>query len=643
MKKLTLLAIAVLSMNVAAEKMPSQSQINMFESAIIKKEDGLITSRLIVKFADKDVHKSLLQTPETTKLKMKKSKSRSFNEYDFNRKNGLQNKTDGRLGQSTLTDLAERYGLDIKHIRSSGLSRDVIEVTSNKEVDTVIEILKSSGKFSDIMANISLKTENQTTSNITTTWDSTEYNDPLYSDQVYFSTFEENKAGSDFATLKRNMENNLGRKLRVGIVDGGSHKHEDLVDVPEGIEGGYDFVTYISSDYSQERSDNHVGITYSKAIDENIATAHGVQVAASIAAISNNGIGLTGVLDSNDVEFIHAKVCHYGGCQTDSIMDGVLWLSGYEELVGVPTISEPVDIINVSLGGSSFVGCTELLQEVYDYAYERNIPVFVAAGNEDVDVSAVTPASCKNIVTVAALDPSTEDRSTFSNYGLGIDIAAAGSSIASVVIPKDATKDDINTEYTSISGTSFATPLSMSIAGAILMKYPELDLTPSQIERILENNSDKIKLNKDGLTSSCEIKNCGSGTVNANDSLMAIENILTVNTGKKEHVYKYEEDTHYISEMNTYMDACNLWKTSVGSVGTVLEGATYKIYTGNVGSNLTKENSTFVNEITDPIFVSSISEDDKIGYQVCLNGECNDELFEINSSDMQQPELCYGI
>ena len=105
--------------------------------------------------------------------------------------------------------------------------------------------------------------------------------------------------------------------------------------------------------------------------------------------------------------------------------------------------------------------------------------LFVAsAGNDGTnnDVDPMYPASydCKNIISVAAVDPY-DTLARFSNYGLKtVDIAAPGTNILSL---------DLAGEYSPLNGTSMAAP---HVAGAAaLLKSSMPNISTITLKRII--------------------------------------------------------------------------------------------------------------------------------------------------------------
>jgi serine protease len=146
----------------------------------------------------------------------------------------------------------------------------------------------------------------------------------------------------------------------------------------------------------------------------------------------------------------------------------------------------------------------------------RGTTVVVAAGNENRNAANSSPASCGNVITVAATDRS-GNRASYSNYGTIVDIAAPGGETATVAngilsTPNSGTRTPSTENYASYQGTSMATP---HIAGlAALMKSANPALTPAQIESA-------VKSNARALPGTCS-GGCGAGLADAARTVQAV-------------------------------------------------------------------------------------------------------------------------
>ncbi|WP_349342833.1 S8 family serine peptidase [Marinobacter sp. MMG032] len=245
------------------------------------------------------------------------------------------------------------------------------------------------------------------------------------------------------------------RKLRVGVLDSGFYPVSDI-----DYAGGYN-LSALGGDYGPEYLESEV--------DPSCTDPHGTAVAGIIGATTNNGVGIAGILDA---ELIATRVLSCGsGILSDTAL-GIRWLAGDPTVTQAPPLSEPVDIINASLG-SPVSSCPFYLQDAIDYAHRKGILVVVAAGNESADASEYTPANCQNVIAVGSVNERGEP-SDFSNHGDAVDLAALGELVATI---------NLEGEVSRWYGTSFASPLVAGAAG--LLKQANPALTPDELRNEL--------------------------------------------------------------------------------------------------------------------------------------------------------------
>lgn len=122
---------------------------------------------------------------------------------------------------------------------------------------------------------------------------------------------------------------------------------------------------------------------------------------------------------------------------------------------------------NMSLGG----GLTSSLNDAVTKAIAAGVVVAVAAGNSSADACQTSPASTPNALTVGASE-SGDNRAGYSNFGSCLDIFAPGTGITSAWI-------GATNAYSTISGTSMASPHVAGVAALILSAYPSY--SPDQV------------------------------------------------------------------------------------------------------------------------------------------------------------------
>lgn len=268
-----------------------------------------------------------------------------------------------------------------------------------------------------------------------------------------------------------------GAGIVVAILDTGITNHSDL---NANVIAGYDMISdaSIAGDGNGRDSDpTDPGDYY----NGDPSSWHGTHVAGTVAAVTNNNKGVAGVAYNAKIQPV--RVLGRGGGYTSDIADGIIWASG-GGVSGVPSNSNPAEVINMSLGGSG--SCSSTTQSAINGAVSRGTTVVVAAGNSNANTSGFNPANCSNVIAVASTTR-TGARSSFSNYGPLIDVAAPGSDIASTVNTGSTTP---STEgYSLMSGTSMAAP---HVAGVVALMQAAAAAnggikSPAQIESALKS------------------------------------------------------------------------------------------------------------------------------------------------------------
>lgn len=510
--------------------------------------------------------------------------------------------------------------LNAEHKRTLALGADLLKVNlQGKSADHRLIELMNSGQF-EYVEKLQIYRPFD--------FDETEYNDNFYNNQKYFGNWSrELRQGSGFAQMRSSTVNNLGRKVRIAVIDTGSYRHEDIDFVD-----GYDFVTYEGIDdngniIETERDPDPTDEYFNEETGETCNNGHGLAVSSMIAAKANNGTGMVGALDADMVEIVPVRALGCDGGSNTDIMEGVLWAAG-ESIEGVPDIEEPVDIVNMSLGGFTNGGCPQWEQDVFDRLHELGVTVVVAAGNEDTNVVDVIPASCTRIITVAATDKR-GDKAEFSNYGEKVDISTFGTEILGAFL--STTEDD---QYSSGGGTSYSAPLVAATAASLRLKYPTL--TPAQIESIIKSSAvDNSEF--DGAETVCGRRGCGTGILQADTAIDAINNASQVTSYHVAHRYEgydSEGDETWLDEMSAYVNACQLVKYQWGNLGTKVDGVSYKLFLSQNGGEKTE-----LETITIPQKVIELPKDSILSVQACMNGNCG-EMLDMPADNLIYPAAC---
>nr|WP_314547118.1 S8 family peptidase [uncultured Massilia sp.] len=312
-------------------------------------------------------------------------------------------------------------------------------------------------------------------------------------------------------------DKSTGSGIRVAVIDTGYRPHADL---SGQFLAGYDFIsdTAIANDGNGRDSDASDPGDYVAAGEcgtgepASNSSWHGTHVAGTIAALTNNGMGVAGV--AYGAKIVPVRVLGKCGGYTSDIADAIVWASG-GSVSGVSNIAARAQVINMSLGGGGTCGTTT--QNAINGARSRGTVVVVAAGNEAQNASNSNPANCSGVITVAATNKS-GGRASYSNYGTVVDVAAPGGDSGAAILStlNAGTSGPGADSYAGYMGTSMATPHVAGVVALMLAKNP--NLTPDDVES-------RLKSSARAFPASCS--GCGAGIVDASAAVDAATNSTT--------------------------------------------------------------------------------------------------------------------
>ena len=162
-------------------------------------------------------------------------------------------------------------------------------------------------------------------------------------------------------------------------------------------------------------------------------------------------------------------------------------------------INASADVISISIGdGLNHPGasvCPYFLDGTINDAYNANISIIVASGNEEYITGMNYPACSPNVISVGSTTKS-DDMSWFTNRPTDLDLLAPGESIISLRWDPHAVMPgclEASNQFMICSGTSQATP---HVAGAAaLLLERDTTLTPDEIRQILRDTAKNITTN----------------------------------------------------------------------------------------------------------------------------------------------------
>lgn len=196
--------------------------------------------------------------------------------------------------------------------------------------------------------------------------------------------------------------------------------------------------------------------------DTSDVLGHGTAVAGTVAAATNNGIGVAGVNWASQIMPLVA-VEEGDFAPYSAVAEAIQYAADHG-----------VRVINVSIGGRNQ---SYALQKAVDYAWSKGALVFAAAMNEAV-AEPYYPAACPKAIAVSATD-SNDRLASFSNFGSWITLAAPGTGILSTATGGG---------YSFWNGTSFSAPIAAGVAALVLAVNPAL--TNAEVLTILKKTAE---------------------------------------------------------------------------------------------------------------------------------------------------------
>jgi PKD repeat protein/subtilisin family serine protease len=322
-------------------------------------------------------------------------------------------------------------------------------------------------------------------------------NDPQYSNQWHYNnTGQQNGTpGADISLQDAWAFEKGNENIIVAIVDGGiDYAHSDLAgNMWSGI--GYNFVT------------NSANVTPHN---------HGTHVAGTVAAVSNNNVGVAGVAggtgSGNGVRLMSCQVfttSSNGGFALAPVYaaDNGASISqnswGYTNPgVYEQSVLNAIDYFNINGGGLAMSG---------------GITIF-AAGNGN-STGQWYPGYYSGCFSVAGTN-NQDQKSWYSNFDTWIDISAPGGE-TNQVSARGVLSTLNNNSYGYYQGTSMACPHASGVA-ALMISYAFGQLSATDVADILRNTTDDHYAVNPGF-----IGQLGTGRLNANAAMLYVDGLMS--------------------------------------------------------------------------------------------------------------------
>ncbi len=351
-------------------------------------------------------------------------------------------------------------------------------------------------------------------------------NDPLFGLQWHFkdqgTAAGQSAGGAGFGNFWTRAKLTGSRSVTVAVVDTGLQLNHPDIQGSANVAQGYDMVSdpLMGNDGDGRDANPHdPGDRCDPNDPASADTFHGTHVAGTIgAAATDNASGVAG--GAWDVTIVPVRALGRCGGRLSDINDAIRWAAGTvpaRDTGGAEIWNEnPADIINLSIG--LFEPCPASMQAAIDDAVAAGAIVVVAAGNARVDTKYFAPASCRNVIPVAASD-ARGMLTPYSNFGANVAIMAPGGDMTrdddgdgrpdGVLSTKfstncyDPAKPDTQVTqcyYAYENGTSMAAPHVSAALALLKAKFPSA--VPSELKsRLLAASSARTALQCSGKCS----------------------------------------------------------------------------------------------------------------------------------------------
>lgn len=303
-------------------------------------------------------------------------------------------------------------------------------------------------------------------------------NDELYARQWHYPLLN----------LPQAWDLSTGNGAIVAVIDTGVVL--DHPDLQGRFISGYDFISNPQNANDGDGIDPDPSDPGDDANPDGGGSFHGTHVAGTVAAATNNGLGVAGV--AFDARVMPLRVLgRFGGSDFD--IEQALRFAAR-----LPNDSNTVpprraDVANLSLEGSD---ASATFQRAIDEIRGTGMVLVAAAGNRSRSEPAY-PASYDGVISVSAVSI-TKELTPYSNFGAFIDVAAPGGSTAqdingdgqpdgvlsTLASSADAT---ITTGFGFLQGTSMATAHGSGVIA--LMRAANPNLTPQDIDNLLASGT----------------------------------------------------------------------------------------------------------------------------------------------------------
>ncbi len=243
-----------------------------------------------------------------------------------------------------------------------------------------------------------------------------------------------------------------------GVDDDGNFRTDDI--------RGWDFVASSTSAWPGEDASGADN-------DPMDFGGHGTGCSGCAAAVTNNGVGMSGTAGGCKIMALRAGWLQNAGGQPQ----GVVSMLFASQAIYYAT-ANGADIINCSWGSSSY------LASACNNATANGLVICNSAGNDNDD----TPEYLDyytNSISVAATN-GYDQKASFSNYGYWVEVSAPGDDIYTTYFDHGT----MSSTYSIVDGTSFSSPIACGVLAMLWSANPGLSRT--EVIQLMYDTCDDI-------------------------------------------------------------------------------------------------------------------------------------------------------
>lgn len=280
------------------------------------------------------------------------------------------------------------------------------------------------------------------------------------------------------------LSNIRGKNVTVAVIDTGCNPHLDLVLGRNRILAFKDFVNNKSQPYDDNGHGTFVcGVIAGNGLCSN-SKFRGIAPECNLVVLK--------ALDSN------------GETQVFTILNAMQWIIDHKEEYSIRVVCMSFGSEPLEQNDPLVVGAETL--------WDNGIVVVCASGNDGATPNTVkSPAISPKVLSVGACvdNGKTIEVADFSSFGIydniiRPDLVAPGVNVTSLNVGLPF--------YTSMSGTSVATPIVVGVVGLVLQKVP--DIGPNKIKSLVLDSAQKLDLPR---------SRAGAGVVNGANAISFLE------------------------------------------------------------------------------------------------------------------------